>query len=159
MISSSSEICKDFIQMKQDDKFYSTLISRESSSANPSLGVYYGDAKGAVPFLWESQPGTPKNTISNTTLPPLTPPPSSFPSPRHDGCKKSTKTSLIHTLLPKLTLKVFRKPSSSSSSKTSDEESRYGSPTPTSCFRVRHGAAATELKDSTRRPSRTVPAV
>ncbi|CAL9113591.1 unnamed protein product [Musa textilis] len=156
MTSSSSEICKDFIQMKQDDRFYSTLISRESSSANLSSGVYYGDATGAVPFLWESRPGTPKNTISNTTLPPLTPPPSSFPSPRHDGCKKSTKTSLIHTLLPKLTLKVFRKPSSS---KTGDEESRYGSPTPTLCFGVRHGAAGTELKDSTRRPSRTVPAV
>ncbi|RRT38050.1 hypothetical protein B296_00029953 [Ensete ventricosum] len=103
-------------------------IFQESSSANPSLGVYYGDATGAVPFLWESRPGTPKNTVSNTTLPPLTPPPSSFPSPRHDGCKKSTKTSLIHTLLPRLTLKLFRKPSSSSS-KTDGEESRYGSPT------------------------------
>lgn len=52
------------------------LVSKETSVANSSCRVYYGAAAGAVPFMWESQPGTPKHTLSETSLPPLTPPPS-----------------------------------------------------------------------------------
>ncbi|KAL6128011.1 hypothetical protein ACLB2K_071372 [Fragaria x ananassa] len=48
----------------------------ETSAANSSCRVYYGATAGAVPFMWESQPGTPKHTLSETSLPPLTPPPS-----------------------------------------------------------------------------------
>ncbi|KAJ1262381.1 hypothetical protein BS78_09G103300 [Paspalum vaginatum] len=60
----------------------SRLLSMdESSIPNPSFRVYYGVASaGSVPFMWESAPGTPKNTISSTTLPPLTPPPSYYSS-------------------------------------------------------------------------------
>ncbi|KAK9061020.1 hypothetical protein SSX86_018200 [Deinandra increscens subsp. villosa] len=39
--------------------------------------LYYGSASaGSVPFMWESQPGTPKHALTQSSLPPLTPPPS-----------------------------------------------------------------------------------
>ncbi|EEE53930.1 hypothetical protein OsJ_00509 [Oryza sativa Japonica Group] len=60
-------------------KVFSKLLSRESAAAAPSFRVYYGVASaGSVPFLWESQPGTPKNAMSDAVLPPLTPPPSYY---------------------------------------------------------------------------------
>lgn len=68
---------KKSIQIKQDDKFFSRLMSKETSMANTSCRVYYGEASVAVPFMWESQPGTPKHPLSETSMnPPLTPPPS-----------------------------------------------------------------------------------
>ncbi|KAF7028080.1 hypothetical protein CFC21_040051 [Triticum aestivum] len=64
---------------RQGGKLLSRLLTRDSSAAAPSFRVYYGVASaGAVPFLWESQPGTPKNAVSDTTMPPLTPPPSYY---------------------------------------------------------------------------------
>ncbi|XP_062213210.1 uncharacterized protein LOC133914068 [Phragmites australis] len=66
-------------------------VARERSSlANASFRVYYSLRAGAVPFLWESKPGTPKSgagataavspaEMSSTTaelLPPISPPPS-----------------------------------------------------------------------------------
>ncbi|KAG1371495.1 cell wall protein RBR3 [Cocos nucifera] len=121
MLSKSSDLPQKSLQIRQDDKFYSRLLSKESSLANSSFRVYYGVASGSVPFLWESQPGTPKNTIPTTTLPPLTPPPSYYSSPRSTSSKKPSKSRLIHTILPRLT--TLRKghpppspPSSSSSS-------------------------------------------
>ncbi|KAK3145680.1 hypothetical protein QOZ80_3BG0256040 [Eleusine coracana subsp. coracana] len=62
-----------------------------STLANASFRVYYSLRAGAVPFLWESAPGTPKNGPGATAavapaetaaaaeqllLPPLSPPPS-----------------------------------------------------------------------------------
>ncbi|KAI3519695.1 hypothetical protein L1887_08910 [Cichorium endivia] len=39
--------------------------------------LYYGAASaGSVPFMWESQPGTPKHALTESSLRPLTPPPS-----------------------------------------------------------------------------------
>ncbi|KAE8662767.1 saposin B domain-containing family protein [Hibiscus syriacus] len=66
------------LEIKQDDKFFSRLLSKETSVTNPSFRVYYGGLPGAVPFTWESQPGTPKYTFSDTSIPPLTPPPSYY---------------------------------------------------------------------------------
>ncbi|KAJ0978416.1 hypothetical protein J5N97_013890 [Dioscorea zingiberensis] len=139
MISSSPEVQQDqSLQSWQDTKFFSKLLSKESSLANPSFRVYYGVASGAVPFMWESQPGTPKNTMHTPTLPPLTPPPS-YHSNLHN--KKSTKkhskghSNLIHAILPRLALK--NKPhhppplspaSSSSSSSSSSSFSPAGYP-------------------------------
>ncbi|CAG7867469.1 unnamed protein product [Brassica rapa] len=40
-------------------------------------GDYYGGSSAAVPFKWESQPGTPRQRHSPVS-PPLTPPPSYF---------------------------------------------------------------------------------
>lgn len=69
----------------------------------------------AVPFVWESQPGTPKYTIfsEDTTLPaPLTPPPSYYFNTTITACKKkpvknkgsTSRSNLLMTLFPKLNL-------------------------------------------------------
>ncbi|XP_074592324.1 uncharacterized protein LOC141848102 [Curcuma longa] len=99
-----------------DDDLCSRLLSKHDSAGNPSFRVlYYGVASGAVPFLWESQPGTPKHTSSAAALPPLTPPPSYF---NRTGSKpvdeKPSKSRFIHAVLPKLSFrKVHISPSSS----------------------------------------------
>ncbi|XP_024960893.1 uncharacterized protein LOC112501480 [Cynara cardunculus var. scolymus] len=58
----------------------------------PSFRVlYYGDASaGSVPFMWESHPGTPKHALTESSLPPLTPPPS---FQNHQLNKHSSKRS------------------------------------------------------------------
>ncbi|XP_022144087.1 uncharacterized protein LOC111013865, partial [Momordica charantia] len=84
----SSDYPQKSLQIKQNDKFFSKLLSRESSRANSSSrSVYYGGFAGAVPFDWESQPGTPKHRFSDHLTPPLTPPPSFF----SDSAKKPPK--------------------------------------------------------------------
>ena len=140
------------LQITQHDKFYSRLLSKESSLANSSFRVYYGGASGAVPFLWESQPGTPKNTISTSTSTPLAPPPSYHFNNKRKATKKSSPkiNSLRHRTLPRLTPKKTSLPSSPaslslpsvSSSGSSDshqssfddnESADEGSPTSTLC--------------------------
>ncbi|GJN35932.1 hypothetical protein PR202_gb24748 [Eleusine coracana subsp. coracana] len=64
-------------------KLHAKMLSKEAAAqlAVPSFRVYYSVASaGAVPFLWESQPGTPKNDSSSAAAltPPLTPPPSYY---------------------------------------------------------------------------------
>ncbi|KAG2620107.1 uncharacterized protein LOC120665891 [Panicum virgatum] len=94
----------------------SRLLSKDPSSvSNPSFRVYYGVASaGSVPFMWESAPGTPKNSISDTTLPPLTPPPSYYTNKgaaktmfsKSRSSKKllssSKPASFVQSILPKL---------------------------------------------------------
>ncbi|XP_031109797.1 uncharacterized protein LOC116013966 [Ipomoea triloba] len=71
---------QEFLQFKQDDRFFSRLLSKEKSSIKGESSFrffYYGDSsRGSIPFRWESQPGTPKHSLSAASLPPLTPPPS-----------------------------------------------------------------------------------
>jgi hypothetical protein len=72
-------------QQQGSSKLYSKMLSKEAAATLavpvPSFRVYYGVASaGSVPFLWESQPGTPKNSPSTAALPPLTPPPSYYAS-------------------------------------------------------------------------------
>ncbi|OAY81067.1 hypothetical protein ACMD2_18898 [Ananas comosus] len=78
MFSTISENPKSPLHIKQDNKFYSKLLSKENSSCNNSFRVYFGVASGSVPFLWESEPGTPKDTLptKSKTSTPITPPPS-----------------------------------------------------------------------------------
>ncbi|CAL4895510.1 unnamed protein product [Urochloa decumbens] len=75
--------------VKQGSKLHSKMLSKEAAAqlAVPSFRVYYSVASaGAVPFLWESQPGTPKNdSPSAAALPPLTPPPSYYSAGRAGG--------------------------------------------------------------------------
>ncbi|MED6194818.1 hypothetical protein PIB30_032030 [Stylosanthes scabra] len=108
------------LQIKQDDKFFCRLLSKENSMSHPSFRV----AAVAVPFLWESQPGTPKHTFSENTLPPLTPPPSYYFN-NNNGKKKiggscsrsNNKKKLLMALFPKLmSLKKAILPSHHSSS-------------------------------------------
>lgn len=65
----SSNNCATF-QIKQDDQFFCRLLSKESSVSYPSFRVSL-----AIPFEWESEPGTPKSPLRETNFPTLTPPP------------------------------------------------------------------------------------
>lgn len=104
----------------------SKLLTRETSLSNPSFRVYYGKATGSVPFLWESQPGTPKHPTITTpcsndkyAFPPLTPPPSYY----SESIKKKTKSrNLLHIILPKLILRRSNLSYRSSSSSCSSSE-------------------------------------
>ncbi|KAK8971181.1 hypothetical protein KSP40_PGU010723 [Platanthera guangdongensis] len=111
------------LQISNDDKFFTRILSKEISASTPSFRIYYGvSAAGAVPFHWESQPGTPKHATSATTLPPLTPPPSyHFISPKNKpSASNSPKTKLnrIHSILPWLAAPP-KKPQSPSPSQRS----------------------------------------
>ncbi|KAG4922233.1 hypothetical protein JHK82_051203 [Glycine max] len=90
------------LQIKQDDKFFSRLLSKEGSMSKPSFRMAV-----AVPFVWESQPGTPKYTFSEDTLPPLTPPPSYFvnSNKKNKPLKKRSRSNIFLALFPKLNLK------------------------------------------------------
>lgn len=119
----SSDLPASSGQIKiHDDGLCSRLLSKHDSAGNPSLQVlYYGVASGAVPFLWESQPGTPKHSSSASALPPLTPPPSYFYRTRSKPVdEQPSKSRFIHAMLPKLSLrKAHISPSSSLSSSAS----------------------------------------
>ncbi|XWS35391.1 hypothetical protein CRYUN_Cryun21dG0122400 [Craigia yunnanensis] len=121
MFSTSPET----LQIKLEDKFFSRLLSKENSVANPSFRVYYGGVSGAVPFMWESQPGTPKYTFSDTSLPPLTPPPSYYSKSNSKPIKKHSRSGLLHALFPKMNSlkKTNLVPSSPSSSSLSSRSS------------------------------------
>ncbi|GKV02247.1 hypothetical protein SLEP1_g14704 [Rubroshorea leprosula] len=131
MFSTNPDLPQKNFQIKQDDKFFTRILSRETSVSSHSF-TEYGGLPGAVPFIWESQPGTPKNTVTsdithrrpltpppsqpccpkNTTFPdislrrPLTPPPSSsLKSPSASAAKSKLKHSrllLLHALLAKM---------------------------------------------------------
>ncbi|CAL4951815.1 unnamed protein product [Urochloa decumbens] len=136
-------------------KVFSKLFSRESSAAAPSFRVYYGVASaGSVPFLWESQPGTPKNdAVSAATLPPLTPPPSYYTARQHHhksaagGGKKHSKhhhyTSIFSAILPKLIL--HRRSRSSSSSSSGGSPSAASSCSSSSAFSSSAASSASSL--------------
>ncbi|KAF8719480.1 hypothetical protein HU200_024203 [Digitaria exilis] len=69
------------LRITHDGEFYARLLTKESSLGNPSFRYYYGAGPSAVPFVWESQPGTPKDAYSSRMLlstgaPVITPPPS-----------------------------------------------------------------------------------
>ncbi|KAJ7959560.1 Alkylated DNA repair protein [Quillaja saponaria] len=120
------------LQIKQDDRFFSRLMSKETSMANSSsIRVpYYGGGSVSVPFMWESQPGTPKHTLfsDQTTLPPLTPPPSYC-----SYSKSNSKPNRFSNILPLRSFVSSKKPhspsfsfsSSSSSSSSSWSSSSY----------------------------------
>ncbi|KAL3830249.1 hypothetical protein ACJIZ3_019051 [Penstemon smallii] len=113
---------KSFRIKHEDDKFFTRLLSKESSKSNPSFRVYYNDVSSAVPFMWETRPGTPKHTLSdNLNIPPLTPPPSYYTnnSKNSENKKFSRSKLLLHTLLRRMNSKKVHQASSSSSSSIS----------------------------------------
>ncbi|KAJ3684184.1 hypothetical protein LUZ61_013348 [Rhynchospora tenuis] len=63
------------LHIKKENKFFARLLSKEISLSTPSFRIY-GAAPTSVPFVWESQPGTPKIADSASLIPPITPPPS-----------------------------------------------------------------------------------
>lgn len=125
MYSGSPELHQKSLQIKQGDKFFSRLLSKESSMANPSLRVYYGGEPGAIPFLWESRPGTPKHTFCDSTLPPLTPPPSYYSNSNKNPIKKHSRSSLLQALFSKTSLKKINLSPLSSSFSSSRSSSMF----------------------------------
>ncbi|KAL6138976.1 hypothetical protein ACLB2K_064254 [Fragaria x ananassa] len=125
MFSSNHQLPQKSLPMKQEDaKFFSRVLSKESSMANQSFRVYYGGLPANVPFMWESQPGTPKHKFSEETLPPLTPPPSYFSNnPNKKPFKKHSGSNLLRILFLKISLKKKQyfpqSPSSTSSTSSS----------------------------------------
>ncbi|KAJ8753793.1 hypothetical protein K2173_000047 [Erythroxylum novogranatense] len=115
---------KSFRIKQEDDKFFSRTLSKETSIANPSFRVYYDGVSVAVPFVWESQPGTPKySKFCEKTLPPLTPPPSSYfnTSTDHRPIKnKHSRSNLFHFLFPRIRLKKKSKALTSDTCPSSD---------------------------------------
>ncbi|BAT81054.1 uncharacterized protein LOC124830046 [Vigna umbellata] len=125
MVNDGVSIEKSF-RIKEDDRFFSRLLSKETSKANSSSRVfYYGETSIAVPFTWEAQPGTPKHPSSQTSLPPLTPPPSYYSNSKTSN-KRTTKTNIFSCIFPRF-IKPSRKhqgsPSSSRSSSSSSSSS------------------------------------
>ncbi|KAG6603545.1 hypothetical protein SDJN02_03456, partial [Cucurbita argyrosperma subsp. argyrosperma] len=97
MLCETSDYPPKSLQFKHNDKFFSKLLTRESSRANHSSRIYYGGLAGAVPFVWESQPGTPLHRFSDDLTPPLTPPPSYFSHSLQKPPKNRSKSlSLFH---------------------------------------------------------------
>ncbi|KAI3427821.1 uncharacterized protein J3R85_009049 [Psidium guajava] len=135
-------------QIKQDGKFFSRLLSRETSAANTSSRLpYYGGTARSVPFTWESQPGTPKHAFSGTSpLTPLTPPPSSSapvltgPSSSSSRCRRRKRNVSMSAVLSWLTSRRSHRASPSSSvssgSTSSLSWSSYNSSPSTSRFRI-----------------------
>lgn len=131
--------------MKEDDKpIFSKALSKESSVANSSHRVYYGGASGAVPFMWESRPGTPKHhTLSDTSLvPPLTPPPSYYCTSHIKPIKKNnSRSNLFYALFPKIRKTANASPSltsaSASASFSSSSDSSLFSPITTTKLKGR----------------------
>ncbi|XP_054790729.1 uncharacterized protein LOC129304237 [Prosopis cineraria] len=138
---STDGLAEKSFRIKEDGGFFSRLVAKEASMANSSSRVlYYGEASVGVPFRWESKPGTPKHPLSETSLPPLTPPPSytskSKPNPRNPN-KKTTRSIIsgISRALLAGSGKVHVSPSSSYwSSSSSSLSLGYSSP---SSFSVR----------------------
>lgn len=112
-------------RIKQDDKFFLRLKSKEaSSSANTSSRVmYYGETSIAIPFVWEAQPGTPKHPLSETSLPPLTPPPSYYSKKSNTNKKRNSKINIFSCILPRLVGSRKTTHASSASSRSSSSSS------------------------------------
>ncbi|XP_061375123.1 uncharacterized protein LOC133317280 [Gastrolobium bilobum] len=128
-------------RITQDDgRFFSKLMAKETSKANSSSRrvFYYRETSVAVPFMWEAQPGTPKHPLLETSLPPLTPPPSYYSNSKSNVKRKNSKANIFFTsILPRFAgssrNKALVSPSSSwslssSSSSSSSWSLAYSSP-------------------------------
>ncbi|KAG5233009.1 Structural maintenance of chromosomes protein [Salix suchowensis] len=124
MPSDEQEVSPQSIEIKHNDKFFTRIMSKESSIANSSNRVYYGGASGAIPFMWESSPGTPKHALADTCIPPLTPPPSYHSTSKSNCMHKNANPNILTTIFRRLTPKRTRMSPSSSMSSTSSTSSR-----------------------------------
>ncbi|CAM8974042.1 unnamed protein product [Rhodiola kirilowii] len=127
---SSTDLQQKTLLIKQDDKFFSRLLSRELSM-NTKNGSFRG-LPSSVPFTWESQPGTPKHHFHSGTvqpLPPLTPPPSYYST--HSSIKRQTTSfrsnNPIHTLFLQLNITKQPKSTNHAAQPSSPSMSSYSS--------------------------------
>ncbi|XWS74426.1 hypothetical protein CRYUN_Cryun02cG0215000 [Craigia yunnanensis] len=134
METSSLYVSQNSLRIKHHVDFFTRCSRREVSNINLSFEDYHGGASVAVPFNWESEPGTPKvKSREIPSLPPLTPPPSYFYSTPKRTVKNHSKPKLLDTIFPKRSWRktcVQFSPASSSSSSASS--SRSSSPWPRS---------------------------
>ncbi|KAM0918894.1 hypothetical protein ACQ4PT_008611 [Festuca glaucescens] len=133
----------------------SRLLTRDSSAgAAPSFRVYYGVASaGAVPFLWESQPGTPKNdAASDATMPPLTPPPSYYAAAKEGARSRKAvgggkKVGILGFILPRFAMARRRtRPSGSPTSSFSSVSSSSSASSTFSSFRGAQSPACSSMR-------------
>ncbi|XP_021909809.1 uncharacterized protein LOC110823680 [Carica papaya] len=138
MPSNSLLLSSKSTQIKQTprDKFFSRFLTRELTMSGFSVDDYHGETSVAVPFDWESQPGTPRIKHNETPLPPLTPPPSYFYTSPKCSAKKHSKPNLVGIIFPKRGAgrkgSVPSSPAASSSSSSSSSSQSLVSPWPTS---------------------------
>ncbi|XWS71931.1 hypothetical protein CRYUN_Cryun03dG0180900 [Craigia yunnanensis] len=130
MQTSSLYLSQKSLRIKHHDDFFTRRSSREVSIINLSFEDYHGGASVAIPFNWESEPGTPKvKSREIPSLPPLTPPPSYFYSTQKRTIKNHSKHKLLDTIFPKRSCRKTRvKLSPASSSSSSASSSRSSSP-------------------------------
>ncbi|KAF8716870.1 hypothetical protein HU200_025969 [Digitaria exilis] len=84
------------LRIRQDGKFYERLLTKdkESSTTGNLSFRYYWAEPGAVPFVWESQPGTPKDVArmaAGGALPAITPPPSYLLRHGNSCCRQAPR--------------------------------------------------------------------
>nr|GMC85910.1 YLP motif-containing protein 1-like [Ipomoea batatas] len=104
--NNNNNVREKSFRIRHDDlKLFSRFLSRQETSNR-----YYGDV--SVPFVWESQPGTPKHRFADSAAalrPPLTPPPSYYSNskftpagaPARDKKALRPGSILLRTLLTK----------------------------------------------------------
>ncbi|KAB5512941.1 hypothetical protein DKX38_029969 [Salix brachista] len=158
MLTSSSNLPQNSFKLNQDDKkVFSKRLARDFTVSNLNTEDYHVGASVAVPFTWESQPGTPKIMFRENPLPPLTPPPSySYKNPKR-AAKKFSKSNILDSIFPKCSSRKANLPVSpaassySSSSKLSSSWSaRYS--VPSSPARVSKARGSSHgISSSTRR--------
>lgn len=95
MLARSDGVQAKSFHIFHDDKFIPSRMTGEiavDTYSSPRREYYHAGACAKVPFIWESQPGTPNHRLRQTPLPPLTPPPSFFsPSATAPSSKKTIK--------------------------------------------------------------------
>ncbi|XP_052175328.1 uncharacterized protein LOC127790064 [Diospyros lotus] len=130
MAAGSSGVPRKSFNVKQDSRCSARGLSRKMSFSSSSSEVYYARAPVAVPFVWESQPGTPKAKFHDNPLPPLTPPPSFHCNSMNKPTKiRQSKPKFLQTVLPKLSpRKTIHQPSPGSSLSSSRSRSAPSSP-------------------------------
>ncbi|KAG8371550.1 hypothetical protein BUALT_Bualt13G0099600 [Buddleja alternifolia] len=117
-------------RIKSEKTFSSRHLLGQELAINDrgSSEVYYRNSSVAIPFQWESQPGTPKVKSRDSNIPPLTPPPSLNSRSITRKSEKFKHSKSIFSCLPKKTL--IQKSSSTTSTSSSPWSSHSVSSSP-----------------------------
>lgn len=99
---------KTAFAVEEDGSFLATILSRSASSITNTHHEFSGPLQNeiitpaAIPFTWETQPGTPKRAPENDIIPPPSPPPAvqslGLPLPKlnDSGERPESKWSRAH---------------------------------------------------------------
>nr|CAD1841867.1 unnamed protein product [Ananas comosus var. bracteatus] len=84
---------------EEEEEEETKVSSTSNDNHNPSFRVYYAVTAGSVPFVWESEPGTPKKPAADDfnrqllTLPLSLLPPPTTPPTRRRASRRATRSS------------------------------------------------------------------